>query len=58
MFTYTYILGGVDFTSPSDNILEFNQEKEEWKKIGSMKEARWGQGMAVVALKDYAAWCN
>ena len=58
MFTYTNILGGVDFTSPSDQILEFNQEKEEWNKIGSMKEARWGQGMAVVALKDYAAWCN
>ena len=41
-----------------DRILEYNQVVEEWQEIGSMNEARWGQGMSVVALEDYEAWCN
>ena len=58
LFHLIYILGGVDNSSPSKSILEFDPEKEEWQKIGSMKEARWGLGMTVVTFADYAAWCN
>ena len=53
-----YILGGTHMDGADDRILEYNQVVEGWQEIGSMNEARWGQGMSVVALEDYAAWCN
>ena len=52
------ITGSSSPDSIRDDILEFNQETEEWTEIGTMTVPRHRHGVAVVSFADYDQWCN
>ena len=39
------------------HIMEYNQEKEKWTKIGVMKEARYMHGVSIVDFASYEKQC-
>ena len=45
-------------TSDLNKIFEFNKENETWSEIGSMKETRRHNRVAIVPYSDFAKWCN
>ena len=49
---------GAHTTSDLNNIYEFNEENETWSEIGSMKETRRHNRVAIVPYSDFAKWCN
>ena len=50
-------VNGTD-NNPSNKILEFNPETEEWTEIGAMKVATGDHGLSIVDYKDYEGMCN
>ena len=57
LFFIWRFLGGWDGLKAYNNILEYNQETEEWQEVGAMKEARFDHSVTVVSYEDYAEWC-
>jgi len=52
------LFGGFDGYNIKNSILEYNQETEKWFEIGSMRTGRYGHGVSVVSLDEYARWCH
>ena len=52
-----FFIGGFDWNARA-NILEYDPETEEWTEIGTMKEARYAQGVSVVEYSDFADFCK
>ena len=57
LFFIWRFLGGWDGLTAYNNILEYNQETEEWQEVGVMKEPRFDHSVTVVSYEDYAEWC-
>ena len=53
-----YFFIGGDDGNARDNILEYDPETKEWTEVGTMKEARYGQGVSVVEYSDFADFCS
>ena len=41
-----------------DDILQFDKEVHQWRKIGSMKMTRYQHAMSVVNFNEVADYCN
>ena len=53
-----FLPGGVDWSKKDfDTILEYSQDTDEWKQVGSMKEAKRSHAVSVVRFQDYSEYC-
>merc|ERR1711971_1021626 len=43
--------------NPTNKILEYNPETEEWTEIGTMRVATGDHGLSLVGFKDYEEMC-
>ena len=43
--------------NPSNKILDYNTETEEWREIGTMRVATGDHGLSLVDFKNYEGMC-
>ena len=57
-FITSFIAGGGSSSGTLDDVLEYDQDKQEWNKIGSMSMKRRDHAVTVVNYNSIKEYCN